>query len=383
MADKIAKWVLLKAVHRIVKGTAVTWDDVLLKYRTFQRLAHLAPVLAIHYGIQLIPGLPEAFVNLVQHAALAAMVFVAVLTADSLLSAGGELYAASPLSKGRPIKGYIQAIKIVLYLLGAIIAIAALTGQSPLIMLSGFAAFSAVLLLVFRDTILSFVASSQIATYDMMRVGDWIEMPEYGADGDVVDIGLHTIQVQNWDKTITTIPTHKFLSDSFKNWRSMSESGGRRIKRSLYIDMNSISFLEDSEVERFEQFVLLKDYVQQKKKELEEYNVTRVGNTSLVANARLLTNIGTFRAYVVRYLRDHPKAHKGMTLMVRQLDPTPEGLPLQIYVFSNDVDWVRYEGIQSDIFDHIIAIIPEFGLRVFQTPSGRDFEAALRGGSKN
>jgi miniconductance mechanosensitive channel len=383
LADKIAKWVLLKAVHRIVKGTAVTWDDVLLKYRTFQRLAHLAPVLAIHYGIQLIPGLPEAFVNLVQHAALAAMVFVAVLTADSLLSAGGELYAASPLSKGRPIKGYIQAIKIVLYLLGAIIAIAALTGQSPLIMLSGFAAFSAVLLLVFRDTILSFVASSQIATYDMMRVGDWIEMPEYGADGDVVDIGLHTIQVQNWDKTITTIPTHKFLSDSFKNWRSMSESGGRRIKRSLYIDMNSISFLEDSEVERFEQFVLLKDYVQQKKKELEEYNVTRVGNTSLVANARLLTNIGTFRAYVVRYLRDHPKAHKGMTLMVRQLDPTPEGLPLQIYVFSNDVDWVRYEGIQSDIFDHIIAIIPEFGLRVFQTPSGRDFEAALRGGSKN
>jgi miniconductance mechanosensitive channel len=381
VADKIAKWVLLKAVHRVVKGTAVTWDDVLLKYRTFQRLAHLAPVLAIHFGIQLIPGLPEAFVSLVQHAALAAMVFVAVLTADSLLSAGGELYSASPLSKGRPIKGYIQAIKIVLYLLGAIIAIAALTGQSPLIMLSGFAAFSAVLLLVFRDTILSFVASSQIATYDMMRVGDWIEMPEYGADGDVVDIGLHTIQVQNWDKTITTIPTHKFLTDSFKNWRSMSQSGGRRIKRSIYIDMNSVRFLEDSDIERFGQFVLLKDYLEQKRKELEEYNASRVGNTSLVANARQLTNIGTFRAYIVRYLRDHPKVHRRMTLMVRQLDPTPEGLPLQIYVFSNDVDWVRYEGIQSDIFDHIIAIVPEFGLRVFQTPSGRDFEAALRQGS--
>jgi miniconductance mechanosensitive channel len=309
------------------------------------------------------------------------MVFVGVLTADSLLSAGGELYSASPLSKGRPIKGYIQAIKIVLYLLGAIIATAALTGQSPLIMLSGFAAFSAVLLLVFRDTILSFVASSQIATYDMMRVGDWIEMPDYGADGDVVDIGLHTIRVQNWDKTITTIPTHKFLTDSFKNWRSMSQSGGRRIKRSLHIDMNSVRFLEDSDIERFEKFVLLKDYIQQKKKELEEYNAARVGNTSLVANARQLTNIGTFRAYVVRYLRDHPKIHQRMTLMVRQLDPTPEGLPLQIYVFSNDVDWVRYEGIQSDIFDHIIAIVPEFGLRVFQTPSGRDFEAALRQGS--
>ena len=377
-ADKVTKWVLLRAVRGVVKGTAFTWDDVLLKHGAFARAAHLAPVLAIYYGIQLIPNIPLAFASAVQHAALAALVFVGVLIADSLLSAGGEIYAASPLSKGRPIKGYIQALKIVLYLLGAILVIASLTGQSPLIMLSGFAAFSAVLLLVFRDTILSFVASSQIATYDMMRVGDWIEMPEYGADGDVVDIGLHTIKVQNWDKTIVTIPTHKLLTDSFKNWRAMSESGGRRIKRSLYIDMQSIRFLEEADVERFEKFYLLKDYIGFKKKELAEYNASRTGNTSLVANARRLTNIGTFRAYVTRYLRDHPKIHQNMTLMVRQLNPTPEGLPLEIYVFSNDVGWVNYEGIQADIFDHIIAIVPEFGLRVFQAPSGSDFSTLAR-----
>jgi miniconductance mechanosensitive channel len=378
VADRLAKWVLLRAVRRVVRGTAFTWDDVLLKHGTFARVAHLVPVLAIHYGIRLIPGLPVAFTDAVQHAALAAMVVVTVLIADSLLTAGGELYAASPMSRGRPIKGYIQALKIVLYLLGAILVIASLTGQSPLIMLSGFAAFSAVLLLVFRDTILSFVASSQIATYDMMRVGDWIEMPEYGADGDVVDIGLHTIKVQNWDKTIVTIPTHKLLSDSFKNWRAMSESGGRRIKRALSIDMASIRFLGDDDIARFEKFYLLKDYIALKKEELTEYNASRVRDTSLVANARRLTNIGTFRAYVTRYLRDHPKVHQNMTLMVRQLNPTPEGLPLEIYVFSNDVAWVNYEGIQADIFDHIIAIVPEFGLRVFQAPSGHDLAALAR-----
>ncbi len=244
-------------------------------------------------------------------------------------------------------------------------------------MLSGFAAFSAVLLLVFRDTILSFVASSQIATYGMMREGDWIEMPQYGADGEVVDIGLHTIKVRNWDKTITSIPTHKILSDSFKNWRAMSELGGRRIKRALHIDMSSIRFLDDTDLERFQRFALLKDYIAQKRAELEEYNATHAAETGVVANARRLTNIGTFRAYVVRYLRDHPRIHRGLTLMVRQLAPTPQGLPLEIYVFSSDVRWVNYEGIQSDIFDHIIAIVPEFGLRVFQVPSGSDLEALL------
>ena len=377
IAEKLAKWVLSKVTRRIIAVTAFTWDDVFLRANVFQRLAHIAPVLAIYFGIKLIPGLSDTFTELIQHAAVAALIVVAVVTVDAVLTAIGDMYRASPASKGLPIKGYIQAGKIVLYILGGIVALASLLGQSPLILLSGAAAFSAVLILVFRDTILSFVASSQISSYDMMRVGDWIEVPQYGADGDVVDIGLHTIKVQNWDKTIQTIPTHKFLTDSFKNWRGMSESGGRRIKRALFIDASSVRFLDDSDLKRFEKFALLKDYIEDKKQEIEEDNASREADTDLAANARLLTNIGTFREYVVRYLRSHPKVHQGMTLIVRQLDPTPEGLPLEIYAFSNDVDWVNYEGIQSDIFDHLIAVIPEFDLRLFQAPSGSDFEAAL------
>ena len=232
--------------------------------------------------------------------------------------------------------------------------------------------------MVFRDTILSFVASLQIASNDMVRVGDWIEMPQFGADGDVVDIALHTVKVQNWDKTITTIPTHRLISDSFKNWRAMSESGGRRIKRALHLDMSSIRFLGDADIERFGKFVLLKDYISEKKAELEEYNKSVTdGDPNLVANARRLTNIGTFRMYVVQYLKANPKIHDNMTFLIRQLSPTANGLPLEIYVFSNDVNWVAYEGIQSDIFDHLLAIVPEFGLRVFQQPTGQDFQAAF------
>jgi miniconductance mechanosensitive channel len=379
IADKLAKWILERVTRRIVAGTAFTWDDVLVRAKVFKRLAHIAPALAIYYGIELIPGLSDTFTSLVQHAAGAALIVVAVVLADAVLTAIGEIYSASPMSKGRPIRAYIQAVKIVVYILGLIVAVATVLGQSPAILLSGAAAFSAVLLLIFRDTILSFVASSHISNYDMMRVGDWIEVPQYGADGDVVDIGLHTIRVQNWDKTITTIPTHKFLTDSFKNWRAMSQSGGRRIKRALYIDMNSIRFLEESDLKRFEKFALLKDYIAEKRRAIEEDNAARAADIDVVANARLLTNIGTFREYVVRYLRNHAKVHQQMTLIVRQLDPTPEGLPLEIYAFSNDVGWVKYEAIQSDIFDHLIAVIPEFDLRLFQVPSGRDFEAALGG----
>jgi len=376
-ADRISKRLLVAMLSRIVRGTAFTWDDKLLQHNVFGRLAHIAPALTIYYGIQAIPGVSDPVTGLVMQSAAAAIVLIAVFTIGAALSAANDIYSSSALADGRPIKGYVQVGKIVLYLLGAIMAVATLTGRSPLILLSGIGAMTAVLLIVFRDTILSFVASLQIASYDLMRVGDWIEMPQYNADGDVVDIGLHTIKVQNWDKTITTIPTHKFLSDSFKNWRSMSESGGRRIKRAIYIDMNSIRFLEDADVARFESFVLLRDYVRQKTREIADYNNAVGSGPGVIANARRLTNIGTFRAYVVRYLRQHPSIHQGMTLMVRQLDPTPNGLPIQIYAFANDVNWIAYEGIQSDIFDHIMAIVPEFGLRLFQTPSGRDFEAAL------
>jgi miniconductance mechanosensitive channel len=379
IANWIARRILLATVGQVVKRTTFKWDDMLQRFRVFERLANLAPAFAIYYGIQLIPGLSVEFTELIQRLALAGMVLIGARAGGHLLSAADEIYATSKLSEGRTIKGYTQVAKIALFIMGGIVAIATLTGQSPLVMLGGLGAMTAVLLIVFRDTILSLVASAQISSYDMMRVGDWIEMPQYGADGDVVDIGLHTIKVQNWDKTISAIPTHKFLSDSFKNWRSMTQLGGRRIKRAINIDMNSIRFLNEADIERFRKFVLLEDYVQEKMQEIDQYNAEHLPDPSFTANARRLTNIGTFREYVVRYLRQHPNIHNGLTLMVRQLNPTPHGLPLEVYVFSNDVEWVSYEGIQSDIFDHVMAIVPEFGLRLYQQPSGSDIEAALGG----
>ncbi len=240
--------------------------------------------------------------------------------------------------------------------------------------MSGVGAMTAVLLLVFKDTILSLVASVQLTSLDMVRVGDWIEMPQYNADGDVVDVALHTVRVQNWDKTVTTIPTHKLISDSFRNWRAMSESGGRRIKRALHLDVSSIRFLTPAEVERFKGFALLADYIEGKEKELADYNAGLPGKTDAQVNLRRLTNVGTFRAYVFNYLKHHPKVHQHMTLLVRQLQPGPTGLPIEVYAFSNDTAWAVYEGVQADIFDHLLAIVPEFGLSVFQQPSGRDLQ---------
>jgi miniconductance mechanosensitive channel len=238
---------------------------------------------------------------------------------------------------------------------------------------------TAVVLLVFRDTILSLVASIQLTGNDMVQVGDWIEMPSVGADGDVIDIALHTVKVQNWDKTISTIPTYRLITESFKNWRGMSRSGGRRIKRSVYIDQSTIRSLSDEEVERFKRFALLKQYVEEKQAEIAAYNRGLGPEAAAEVNWRRMTNVGTLRAYVVNYLRHHPKIHQGMTLIVRQLDPTPQGLPIEIYAFTNTTAWAEYEGIMSDIFDHILAILPEFGLRVFQQPSGADLEKLASG----
>jgi miniconductance mechanosensitive channel len=241
-----------------------------------------------------------------------------------------------------------------------------------LLLLSGFGAMTAILLLVFKDTILSLVASVQLTAHDMVRVGDWIEMPQCGADGDVVDVQLHTVKVQNWDKTITTIPTHRLISESFRNWRGMSQSGGRRIKRAVYLDVNSIRFQTSEEIEHFKRFALLKDYVANKEQELADYNASLKEAVDEAVNKRRLTNVGSFRAYAWNYLKNRPDIHEGMTLMVRQLAPGPEGLPLEIYCFTDTTVWTEYEGIQADIFDHLLAIVPEFGLRLYQKPAGSD-----------
>lgn len=377
VVDKLALRFIPPLTARFVKGTTFRWDDVLHEHKVFERLSHLVGAIAVYYGVQLVPSLSPEFKLFVSRVAVSLMELIGLMAAGAFLSGVGDIYSLTPSARSRPIKGYLQVAKIVMYVLGGVVIIATLLGRSPLLLLSGVGAMTAVLLLIFRDTILSFVASLQIGSYDMVREGDWIEIPSLGVDGDVLDISLHTVKVQNWDKTIVTVPTHKLIEGSFKNWRGMSESGGRRIKRAVYVDMNTIRFLEAGDLERFERFALLADYVRSKREDLAADAKARSTDVELVVNTRRLTNIGTFRAYIASYLRQHPKIHKRMTLMVRQLDPTPDGLPLQIYAFSNDTDWVTYEGIQSDIFDHILAVAPEFDLRVFQHPAGRDFAAAV------
>ena len=340
-------------------------------------LATVAPLLVISRGIRLVPNLAEdvyTFTTNVAQALIVVSVAIAIVRGLAYLN---ELYERLPRSKNRPIKGFIQVIKILVLCGAAIIMISVLIDESPLLLLSGLGAITAVLLLVFKDTILSLVASVQLTTNDMLRVGDWIEMPSMNADGDVIDISLHTVKVQNFDKTITTIPTHRLVSDAYRNWRGMSDAGGRRIKRSLTIDQNSVRFLNDEEVGDLKRFRVLRDYLEAKKQEIAEWNESELAGEDSI-NARRITNIGTLRAYIIGYLQSHPKINdQGFTLLVRQLPPSPEGLPIEIYCFTNTTNWNEYEGIQADVFDHLLAILPEFDLKIFQEPSGADFQRAL------
>jgi miniconductance mechanosensitive channel len=363
---------LLRIVEQLVRTTKSRWDDAIIDAHVLRRAASLAPGFVLYYGVKLIPHLPTTVDQLIQRFALVLLVLSAVMAISAFFTAVNTIYSSLEMAKGRPIKGYVQVVKLFVWIFGVVLLVAVALDRSPAAFLTGIGAMTAILLLIFRDTILSLVASVQIASNDMVRIGDWIEMPKYGADGDVVDVALHTIKVQNWDKTITTIPTYKLIDDSFKNWRGMSESGGRRIMRSIFLDMTSVRFLTDSEVDRFASYKLLGPYIARKRSELEEYNKDRKG--LLEGNARRLTNVGTFRAYLIEYLRQHPEIHdeSAMTLLVRQLQPGAEGLPIQIYAFTKDTRWARFEEIQSDIFDHILAVVPQFGLRVFQKPSGTD-----------
>ncbi len=291
---------------------------------------------------------------------------------DALILSIQDIYSSSELSASRPIGGYLGAAKIVLYVIGAIFLISVLTGQSPWGILSVLGGLTAVILLIFKDTILGFVASIQISAHDMVRIGDWIEMPKYGADGDVIDVSINTIKVQNWDKTISTIPTYAMVSDAFKNWRGMKESDGRRIKRAVCIDMSSICFCTKEMLARFRKIALLRDYLDMKDREIAEHNARLGIDDSVLVNGRRQTNIGVFRAYITNYLRNHPMINQDMTFLIRHLPPSSEGLPVEIYVFCRDKVWANYEAVQADVFDHILAVVQEFDLRVFQYPSGFD-----------
>jgi miniconductance mechanosensitive channel len=379
IADWITRRVLLRLIIGAVSSTPSAYGRALLDRGVITRLAHVVPALVIYLGIGQVPGLADGVVTVVRNVANAYMILTVALSLGNLLSAAGDIYERlDPVrARNKPIKGYLQLVKIIGFIVVVILVIAVLVDRSPLLLLSGLGAMTAVLMLVFKDTILSFVASVQLSSHDMLRVGDWLEMPAVNADGDVIDIALHTVKVQNWDRTITTIPTWRLINESFKNWRGMSESGGRRIKRALYLDQTSVRFLTDEERTNLKRFALIDEYLERKREELEEFNKALLAAGRDPVNTRRVTNIGTFRAYVAAYLKNHPRVHQELIQMVRQLAPGPTGLPLEIYCFTATTAWVEYEGIQADIFDHLYAILPEFGLRVFQQPSGADLRDML------
>jgi len=371
IANYILKAVILNALGRYLDQKTHT-DDKAAAW-----LATVVPLLIISRGIALVPNLSGDLRTLVTSTAQALIVVSVAMAIVKALTYANELYERLPTSKNRPIKGFVQVVKILVLCGAAIIMISVLIDESPLLLLSGLGAITAVLLLVFKDTILSLVASVQLTTNDMLRVGDWITMAGMDADGDVIDISLHTVKVQNFDKTITTIPTHRLVSDSYRNWRGMAEAGGRRIKRPLVLDQNSIRFLDDAEVLDLKRFKILKSYLEQKRDEIAKWNAAELEGDDAPVNARRLTNIGTLRAYIIAYLQWHPRINGNFTLLVRQREPGPQGLPIEIYCFTDTTVWHEYEGIQSDIFDHMLAIVPEFGLRVYQEPTGLDFQNGL------
>jgi miniconductance mechanosensitive channel len=367
----VARTVLLRWIGRLIRTSRTHIDDVLLDNDVLRRTSLLAPVLVIYYGIEMFPG-PAQYLLQVVNAGLC-IVFLLIVGAG--INAFQDAISDYDARSDVPIKSYAQIAKVLAYIVGALMTVAVLTGKSPWVLLSGIGALMAVIILVFRDTILSLVASFTIASNRLVKVGDWIEAPTFGADGDVVDIALHTVKVQNWDKTITTIPTYKLVETSFKNWRGMQDSGGRRIKRAIHLDMNTVRFCDADMLARFEKFELIADYVNQRRHEVEADNSRQQTDLSELVNGRRLTNLGTFRAYVAAYLRSHPKIHADMTFLVRQLAPTPRGLPLEIYVFTTTTVWADYEDIQSDILDHLLAVVPQFDLRVFQEPTGGDWRS--------
>ncbi|MCB0360497.1 MAG: mechanosensitive ion channel family protein, partial [Bdellovibrionales bacterium] len=363
---------ILRGLEIFLEKTSATWDDQLLKNHVLARLVQIAPALVIYGGAELIFAFEPHLLEFTQRLCLSYVVIVAALALDGFLDALVAIYKTHDPAQERPIRAYVQVAKIVMYLVAGIFVVAMLVDRSPLALLSGLGALTAIIMLVFKDSLLGFVASIQLVANEMVRPGDWIEMPKYGADGDVIDVSINTVKVRNWDATISTIPTYALVSDSFKNWRAMSESGARRIKRSLLIDMNSVTFLDEAALARLEKLQLLKPHLERKAEDISAYNRQHNIDTAVLPNGRRLTNLGVFRAYIEAYLKNCTGIHQNRTLLVRHLAPSENGLPIEIYAFANDVRWAAYEHIQVDIFDHLLAAVLYFELRIFQIPSGYD-----------
>lgn len=368
----IGKLLLSRLLVRIIEASASRNDDELLKRNVPSRLAHILVALTIS---TLAPALLQDEPWLANALSVAALIYLLVMVAlviDAVLDTVLVISSQYEFSRELPLKSIFQVLKLGIWFFAIMLALSLILGKSPVTLFAGLGAMTAVLMLVFKDPILGFVAGIQLSSNNMVSVGDWIEMPQHGVDGDVLEIALTTVKVRNFDNTITTVPTQTLINDSFKNWRGMQESGGRRIKRAVVVDLNSVMFCNDAMLERFSRINYLADYIAKKSEELAQYNSSL--DTQTRANGRHLTNVGTFRAYIEAYLRHHPQINQDLTLLVRQLKPTETGLPIEIYVFSTEKRWVQYESIQADIFDHILAAAPEFDLRVFQNPTGGDFQ---------
>lgn len=372
LANFVAKQVVVRGLRKLISKMKFANSSIFAEHSVIRRIANIVPAIVIMNGITTVPHLSLKLVTFVQMGAQAFIFLTLALALSELLNIFNLIYQRNPKSKNKPIKGYLQLVKLMLYIVCALMILGTFLKKDVFTLLAGFGAMATVLMLVFQNTILSLVASVQISSYDMVRIGDWIEMPSLNADGDVIDMSLHTVTVQNFDKTFTTIPTNKLITDTFKNWRGMSNAGVRRIKRAIYIDQSTVHFMTNEEQQKLKDFLLLDQYLNIKESEIQKFN-QQLGNQAIY-NQRRLTNLGTFRAYIEFYLKQHPGIAQHQTIMVRQLQPTSEGLPLEIYAFSNTTSWVDYEAIQSDIFDHLIAIIGEFGLQVYQAPSGEDWK---------
>ncbi|AYO54027.1 mechanosensitive ion channel family protein [Acinetobacter wuhouensis] len=376
LANFVAKQVVVRGIRKLIEKLKFANSDILSQHSVIRRIANIVPAIVIINGIVTVPHLSEKMISVVQMLGQAFIFVTIALAISEFLSIFNLVYQKNPKSRNKPIKGYLQLVKLIIYIVCGLLILGTFLKKDVFSLLAGFGAMAAVLMLVFQNTILSLVASVQISSYDMVRIGDWIEMPSLNADGDVIDMSLHTITVQNFDKTFTTIPTNKLVTDTFKNWRGMKQVGARRIKRSIFIDQNSVHFLSAQEQNKFKSFLLLDTYLNEKQNELKAFNQQFLNDAML--NQRRLTNIGTFRAYVTAYLKQHSGISQTQTVMVRQMQPTSEGLPLEIYAFANTTIWGDYEMIQSDIFDHLMAILPEFGLKIYQAPSGSDLQAMFQ-----
>lgn len=366
----ITKRLILKIVTAVVKRNNYKWDDIMLENKVFHRLSLLIPGMLIYIFAEFY----NEFDFIVRKIATIFILTVTTMIFKSLLASLDSIYRQNPVSKERPIKGLLQIIEISIYIIIGIAIISILINQNPIYLLSGIGAVTAVITLIFKDIIIGFVSGIQLTWNDMLRIGDWIEMPKYGADGDVLEISLFSVKIQNFDKTISTIPTSAFITDSFKNWRGMRDFGARRVKRSILIDMNTIKICSDEMIEKFKKIEFIKEYIEIRTNEIENYNREKRINTDMVINGRQLTNLGVFRVYLTNYLQNRINVRPGSTVMVRQLAPGENGIPIELYLFVADIEWANYEAIQADIFDHILAVVDTFELKIFQHPTGNDIK---------